>query len=65
MESKTQWEKLKKNWLLILQILTIRRIIFALMSHYIIRNSSQAENVVLSIEQTASMNHSYKEQETR
>lgn len=64
-EANTPWEKLKKNWLLILQILTLIVLILALTSPYIISQSAGADHAVIVIDNSASMNAMYDENQTR
>ncbi len=64
-EANTPWEKLKKNWLLILQILTLIVLILALASPYILSGSVGADHAVIVIDNSASMNAMYDENQTR
>ncbi len=64
-EANTPWEKLKKNWLLILQILTLIVLILALTSPYIMSGSVGADHAVIVIDNSASMNALYDEEQTR
>ncbi len=64
-EANTPWEKLKKNWLLILQIITLLILILALTSPYIISGSAGADHAVLVIDNSASMSAMYDENHTR
>ena len=64
-EANTPWEKLKKNWLLILQILTLIILIIALASPYILSGSAGADHAVIVIDNSASMNAMYDENQTR
>ena len=64
-EANTPWEKLKKNWLLILQILTLIVLILALTSPYIMSGSVGADHAVIVIDNSASMNALYDEDQTR
>ena len=64
-EANTPWEKLKKNWLLILQIITIIVLILALASPYIMSGSVGADHAVIVIDNSASMNAMYDENRTR
>ncbi len=54
-ESDTPWEKLKKNSLLIIQIISILVLVFALMSPYTASEAEISENVVLLIDNSGSM----------
>lgn len=64
-EANTPWEKLKKNWLLILQIITVIALIIALASPYILSGSAGADHAVIVIDNSASMNTLYDEDQTR
>ncbi len=64
-EANTPWEKLKKNWLLILQIITIIVLILALASPYIMSGSVGADHAIIVIDNSASMNAMYDENRTR
>ncbi len=64
-EANTPWEKLKKNWLLILQIITVIVLIIALASPYILSGSAGADHAVIVIDNSASMNTLYEEDVTR
>ena len=64
-EANTPWEKLKKNWLLILQIITVIVLIIALASPYIMSGSAGADHAVIVIDNSASMNAVYEEDRTR
>ncbi len=64
-EANTPWEKLKKNWLLILQILTLIVLVFALTSPYILSGSVGADHAIIVIDNSAGMNASYDENNTR
>lgn len=64
-EANTPWEKLKKNWLLFLQILCLIVLILALASPYIISNSAGADHAIIVIDNSASMNAMYDENQTR
>lgn len=64
-EANTPWEKLKKNWLLILQILTLIVLILALASPYILSGSAGADHAVIVIDNSASMNAMYDDNQTR
>ena len=64
-EATKPWEKLKKNLLMILQILTILLLIVALMAPYLKRGGRRYDNVVLVIDTSASMGIRYNEDHTR
>ena len=64
-EANTPWEKLKKNWLLILQIITLAVLILALASPYILSGSVGADHAIIVIDNSASMNALYDEENTR
>lgn len=64
-EANTPWEKLKKNWLLILQILTLLILILALCSPYFLKGGMSAEHAVVVIDNSASMNTLYEDGRTR
>lgn len=64
-EANTPWEKLKKNWLLILQIITVIVIILALASPYILSGSAGADHAIIVIDNSASMNTLYDDEQTR
>ncbi len=64
-EANTPWEKLKKNWLLILQIITLAVLILALASPYILSGTAGADHAIIVIDNSASMNALYDEENTR
>ena len=64
-EANTPWEKLKKNWLLILQIITLLVLIFALTSPYFLSGSTGADHAIIVLDTSASMNAMYDEDSTR
>lgn len=64
-EATKPWEKLKKNLLMILQILTVLLLIVALMAPYLKRGGRRYDNVVLVIDTSASMGIRYNEDHTR
>ena len=64
-EANTPWEKLKKNWLLILQIITLIVLVLALTSPYILSGSAGADHAIIVIDNSASMNALYDEENTR
>lgn len=65
MQANTPWEKLKKNLLMIVQILTVIVIIAALMSPYIKSQTRAKGHIVLVIDTSGSMNTMYNERYTR
>lgn len=64
-EATKPWEKLKKNLLMFLQILTVLLLIFALMAPYLKHGGKRYDNVVLVIDTSASMGIQYNENRTR
>ncbi|MBQ7766267.1 MAG: BatA and WFA domain-containing protein [Lachnospiraceae bacterium] len=64
-EANTPWEKLKKNWLFILQIITVIVLIIALASPYIMSGSAGADHAIIVIDNSASMNAVYEGEHTR
>ena len=64
-ESDTPWEKLKKNRLLIIQIITVLILVFTLMSPYTASETKPSENVVLLIDNSGSMNTILSNKKTR
>ena len=64
-EATKPWEKLKKNLLMILQILTVLLFIFALMGPWLKALGSQASQVVLVLDTSASMDTLYEKGKTR
>ncbi len=64
-EATKPWEKLKKNLLMILQIVTVLLLIFALMAPYLKRGGRRFDNVILVIDTSASMGIRYNEDRTR
>ena len=64
-EANTPWEKLKKNWLMILQILLLLALIFALMSPYLLNLGRSSEHVVVVVDNSGSMNAIYEGEKTR
>lgn len=64
-EANTPWEKLKKNWLMILQIITTCVLIFALMSPLIVSKGLSADHEVIVIDNSAGMSSKYSDSETR
>lgn len=64
-EANTPWEKLKKNWLMILQIITTLVLIFALMSPVLLNKGVGADHVAIVIDNSAGMQASYSDSQTR
>ena len=64
-EADTPWEKLKKNWLLFLQLLTLLFLILAICSPYLLSGGKQAENVIVIIDNSGSMNARYQGEKSR
>lgn len=64
-EATKPWEKLKKNLLMFLQILTVLLLIFALMAPYLKHGGKRYDNVVIVIDTSASMGIQYNENRTR
>ena len=64
-EATKPWEKLKKNLLMILQILTVLLFILALMGPWLKALGSQASQVVLVLDTSASMDTLYEKGQTR
>ena len=54
-EANTPWEKLKKNWLMILQIILFLILIFALMSPYLKNLGKSNQHVVVVIDNSGSV----------
>ncbi len=65
MQANTPWEKLKKNLLMILQILTVIILVVALMSPYIKSKTTTKGHIVLVIDTSGSMNTLYDDEYTR
>ncbi len=65
MQANTPWEKLKKNLLMILQILTVIILVVALMSPYIKSKTTTKGHIVLVIDTSGSMNTLYDDKYTR
>ncbi|TCT15555.1 von Willebrand factor type A domain-containing protein [Natranaerovirga pectinivora] len=61
MEVNTPWEKLKKSLLLLIQLLIILLIIFILMNPYFHSRHTDAENILMVIDTSGSMNTSYND----
>lgn len=64
-EATKPWEKLKKNLLMFLQILTVLLLILALMAPYLKHGGKRYDNVVIVIDTSASMGIRYNENRTR
>ncbi len=65
LEAKTPFEKLKKNILMYMQILLMLLLIFALMAPTLKKGGMLQENVVIVIDNSASMQYLYDEHDTR
>lgn len=63
--SDTPWEKLKKNILLIMQIITIIVVVFALMGPYLRKEIDVSESVAILIDNSGSMSAKLSEYDTR
>ena len=63
--ANTPWEKLKKNWLLLLQILTLLVLIIALMSPYFMSSLVSSGKACVVIDTSASMGFMYDDNQTR
>lgn len=59
-EVNTPWQKLKKSLLMLLQIAAVLFIILSLSDPYLFTNSSDAENIIIVIDNTGSMNARYE-----
>lgn len=57
--ANTPWEKFKKNIMLLLQIIIILSVILALMSPFITMGGKSYKNIIMVIDNTASMNTIY------
>lgn len=64
-ESDTPWEKLKKNWLMILQILTLLFLILALCAPYLLSGGKNAQSVIVVIDNSGSMGMEYDNGKSR
>ena len=64
-EANTPWEKLKKNWLMILQIILLLLLIFAIMGPFLENCGRSSEHVVVIIDQSGSMNTVHDGEKTR
>ena len=63
--ANTPWEKFKKNIMLLLQIIIILSVILALMSPFISIGGQSYKNIIIVIDNTASMNAIYDGDNTR
>lgn len=63
--ANTPWEKFKKNIMLLLQIIIILSVILALMSPFISIGGKSYKNVIIVIDNTASMNTIYDDSNSR
>lgn len=63
--ANTPWEKFKKNIMLLLQIIIILSVILALMSPFISIGGQSYKNVIIVIDNTASMNAIYDGDKSR
>ncbi|MBP5529004.1 MAG: BatA and WFA domain-containing protein [Lachnospiraceae bacterium] len=63
--ANTPWEKLKKNWLMILQIITLLVLIAALTSPYFLSGLVSSGKACIVIDTSASMGFMYDENQTR
>lgn len=63
--ANTPWEKLKKNWLMILQILTLIVLIIALMSPFFMSSLVSSGKACVVIDSSASMSFMYDDNQTR
>lgn len=63
--ANTPWEKFKKNIMLLLQILIILSVILALMSPFLNFGGKSYKNVIMVIDNSASMNALYNDKNTR
>lgn len=64
-QANTPWEKLKRDWLLILQIITLIVLIVALMSPFVLSNFASSGKACIVIDTSASMNFMYDDDMTR
>lgn len=60
-QANTPWEKLKNNIMLILQIITILAVILALMNPFLKFGGQSYKNIIIVIDNTASMSAKYNE----
>ena len=65
LEAKTPFEKLKQNILMYLQILLILLLIFALMAPVLKKGGAVQENCVIVMDESASMQYLYRDEESR
>lgn len=65
MEAADPWEKLKKNLLMFIQILTVLLLILALASPYLKHGGSEYGSVILILDNSGSMNASYDGEKSR
>ena len=63
--ANTPWEKFKKNIMLLLQIIIILSVILALMSPFISIGGKSYKNIIMVIDNTASMNTIYDDSNSR
>ncbi len=63
--ANTPWEKLKKNWLMILQIITLIVLIIAIMSPYFMSGLVSSGKACIVIDTSASMGFMYDDNQTR
>ena len=63
--ANTPWEKLKKNWLMVLQIITLLILIAALTSPYFLSGLVSSGKSCIVIDTSASMGFMYDENQTR
>ena len=61
LEATTPWEKLKFQWLMVLQILLIILFVLSLMSPFILSGSKKSSSLIMVIDSSASMNALYDE----
>lgn len=64
-KANTPWEKFKKNIMLLLQILIILSVILALMSPFLNFGGKSYKNIIMVIDNSASMNTLYNDNNTR
>lgn len=65
LEAKTPFEKLKHNILMYLQLLLMLLLIFALMAPMLKKGGAKTENIVLVMDESASMDYLYDGEESR
>lgn len=65
LEARTPFEKLKQNILMYLQILLMLLLIFALMAPVLKKGGKAQENVILVLDNSASMEYQYDDKDTR